>query len=102
MTGDGAGADEIADFKVAAIAGVMRDHLRQRPVHLRKRALRQAMRGKAVAAHCLGEDIGFERDVESAFGAILSVVKMGKRSGIAFGPGKSGSAKGREASAVTT
>src|SRR5207302_1520 len=77
--GDRAESEEIADLEIAAIAGVMRDHLRDGPVEKRGRGLRQAMRRHAVAAHRFGCEIGFERDVESALRTILRIVEMRQR-----------------------
>src|SRR5215469_14854154 len=72
--GYGAGADQVADLKIAAIAGVMRDHLRESPVHQRGRALRQTLRRHAVLAqHCRGCEISVQRDVQSALRAVLRV-----------------------------
>src|SRR5215469_4900384 len=72
--GYGAGADQVSDLKIAAIAGVMRDHLRKSPIHQRGRALRQTLRRHAVLAqHCRGCEISVQRDVQSALRAVLRV-----------------------------
>ena len=42
---DGAGAEQVARAQVAAVAGVVRHHLRHRPVHVPRAAERQAVRG---------------------------------------------------------
>src|SRR5215469_3026956 len=91
-----AGADQVADLEIAAIAGVMRNHLGEGPVHLRGRTLRQAMRRHAVAAHGLAGHIGFEGYVEAALSAVLRVIEMRQRRRIALRPGKRGSAKRRQ------
>src|SRR5215831_20529784 len=74
-SGHRAGSDQIAGLKIAAIAGMVRNHLRKGPVHLRERTLRQSMRRLAIAAHGPGRDIGFERDVQAAPRPVLRVIE---------------------------
>src|SRR5262249_35044959 len=89
----GAGADQVTDLKIAAIAGVVRDHLRESPIHQRERALRQTLRWHAVPAHCRGCEISFQRDVQSTLRAVLRVVEIGQRRRIALRPSQGGGPK---------
>src|ERR1700720_1415623 len=47
-------SDQIADLEIAAIAGLVRDHLRDGPIHRGERGLGDAHRRGAVFAHGLG------------------------------------------------
>src|ERR1700680_3426729 len=60
----GARSDQVADLEIAAVAGLVGDHLRDGPIHQRERSLRDARRRGAVLAHGVGRKIGFQRDVE--------------------------------------
>src|SRR6185437_6039844 len=82
---DGARAEKIAGSQIAAVGGVMRDHLRRRPIEVPRIAGRQAMRREARFAHRLGLDQQIERDVESARRLIVLVEQGGKRRRIAGG-----------------
>src|SRR3984893_10025276 len=79
-------SDQVADIEIAAVAGLVRDHLRDGPIHLRERGLGDTRRRGAVLAHSLGRKIGFERDVEAAVRLIIRIGKIRQRGGIAFGP----------------
>src|SRR6185312_1864272 len=94
---DGARAEEIAGSQIAAVGGMMRDHLRRRPIEVPRIAGRQAMRREARFAHRLGLDQQIERDVESARRLIVLVEQGGKRRRIAG----CGMRNGASASVVT-
>src|SRR5580700_3083522 len=47
-------SDQIADLEIAAVAGLVRDHLRDGPIHQRERGLGDARRRRAVLAHGFG------------------------------------------------
>ena len=94
--GDGARADQVAGQEIAAIRGVMRHHLRHRPVHHRERGLGEAERRRARAPHRLRRHVGFERDVEAALRAICGVVEMRQRRRIALRPCEGGGAERQE------
>ena len=49
--GDGARSEEIADLKIAAVAGLMGDHLRRRPVQHPGGAAAEADAAAPAAAH---------------------------------------------------
>ena len=63
---DGARSHQVANFKIAAAAGVVREHLRNGPVDRRKRRVGEPKRRRAFATHFLGREIRFHRDIEAA------------------------------------
>src|SRR5260221_5460881 len=93
---DGAGAEEVAGVKIAAAAAVMRDELRHGPVELGAVGLRQAWRRKPLAAHRLGEEERFERDVERAGTLVRLIPEIVERLGVAGRPLRLGLAERRE------
>src|SRR5580700_9079755 len=92
----GARSDQIADLEVAAVAGLVGDHLCDGPIHQRERGFRDARRRGAVLAHGVGQEIGFQRDVEPAVRLIVRVGKMRQRGWIAFRPRISGGVERRQ------
>src|SRR5262249_4912588 len=77
--GAGAGRLEIADLEIAAVAGVMRHHLRHRPVDRRERSMAQSERLFARSAHLLGCEQDLERDVDPAARLVGGVGEMRQR-----------------------
>src|SRR5690606_4843828 len=61
--GDGAGGEEVAGLEVAAVAGVVRDHLVHRPVHVAEAAPGEADGGDALVAHLLRGEVDLDGDV---------------------------------------
>src|SRR5580693_413391 len=94
--GHGAGADEIAGDKIAAVAGVMRDHLRHGPIRRRERGTGEPLRRRAGAPHGFGRKVGFERDVEAAMRLVVGIGEIRQRRRIALRPRESGGAERRQ------
>jgi hypothetical protein len=94
--GNGARAEEIADRKIAAVAGVMGDHLCDRPIRRRERRLGEALWRDAGTPHRVGCHVSFERDVEATSLLIRGVGEIRQRRGIAFRPRERCDAKRRQ------
>src|ERR1043166_2829797 len=77
LTGHRTAGEKIAGAKVAAVARVMGEQLRDGPVHVGEAADAHAKRLGALGAHALGRQADLERDVET--GAIRVV--LGKEIG---------------------
>ena len=71
--GDGSGAEEVAGVEVAAVAGVVGDHLGGGPVEVQCVADGEAGGGLVAGAHLGGVDGDFEGEVEGAVGLVLRV-----------------------------
>src|ERR1700722_19723150 len=74
-----AGAEQIATAQIAAIDGVMRQHLRDAPVGMAETAMRQPYRTRARGAHGGGLEQYFELNIECAAGARAAAVEIGER-----------------------
>src|ERR1700733_3675877 len=64
--GDGSCREEIARLQVAAVAGVVGDKLRRRPIEIARVGLAEEERCKLVDPHLLGQEIYLQLDVEAS------------------------------------
>jgi hypothetical protein len=76
---DRAGAEQIAGGEIAAAASVVRDQLGEGPVKVGRVAGRHPVRRQALGPQPLGQQQGFEHDVESSRLLVGVVPQIGQR-----------------------
>src|SRR6478672_384742 len=95
-TGDRAAGEEVSRPKVAAVARVVRDHLRGRPVHVGEPCPAHPLRPRSLLAHRARAKTDVEDDVDPAAGAIVLVAQVCQRRRIIHGPRRCRNAVGGE------
>ncbi|SPE17970.1 exported hypothetical protein [Candidatus Sulfotelmatomonas gaucii] len=94
-TGDGAGGEQVAGLQIAAIARVVRDQLRNRPIEIAQISAAQHHGRCACLLHLRGLEINLEGKIDSV--AICSRrAQISKRGWIAFGAFECGNAIWRQ------
>src|SRR3954465_10363501 len=83
---DCARAEEIARPEIAAVAGVVRNHLRNRPIHVPGAAQRQSVWAQAFLLEPRREQKDLKFEIQAALTLVSLVPQIGKRRWIALRP----------------
>ncbi len=78
LTGNGAGAVEVACFDIAAVTGLMGHHLGWCPIQLGGRSRAQANGRPTARCHPVASKPGFDFDVDRAVLLIVRIKQIGK------------------------